>query len=142
MGGQQRQRRCAVQRVQLLLQGQQRAAVLAVGQHGVAQHLHTVGQAAELAQGKHRFVHQRQQAGAQGQQVASQVAAVHGRDVEGRQRFQRQGVVPVVEVPAMALQTGHARQGLIDALQQARRTQVAKVMGGQMRQQGHAHIGW
>ncbi|MNZ46191.1 hypothetical protein D3C78_638660 [compost metagenome] len=117
------------------------AAVERGGRERVAQHIEGIAQARQLAGVEHLVVGQLQQAGAQGQQQPGQVAAVHRRHVARRQGLQRLGVVPVVEVVAVALQPVHAGERLLQAPQQPSGAQVAEVVGGQIRQQGHAHVG-
>ena len=58
----------------------------------------------------------------QRQQVAGQVAAVDGRDVGRRQRRQRARVVPVVEVPAIALQRQQRVEGRLQPIDDAGRS--------------------
>ncbi|MDT4803918.1 hypothetical protein FQZ97_366840 [compost metagenome] len=137
----QRLRRGGLGQRQFGLQALQRLVVEAGGEQRVAQHLEAVGQPGEQLRVDRRGVRQRQQAGAQGEQQPGQVAAVHRRHVVRRQGLQGLRVVPVVEVPAMALQPGHAGQRAVEAFQQAPGAQVAEVVGGQVREQRHAHVG-
>ena len=70
-----------------------------------------------------------------------QVAAVHGRDIDRRQGLPRLGVIPVVEMTPVARQCGHAVQGVGGALQHLSGGEVTEVVGGQVSQQGQAHVG-
>ena len=72
---------------------------------------------------------------------AGEVAAVHGRHVARVQRRERRRVVPVQEVPFVALETLEGRQRPIEALDRRRRREVAEVVSGQRRQQAHADVG-
>ncbi|MNV22380.1 hypothetical protein D3C71_1133500 [compost metagenome] len=73
--------------------------------------------------------------------MASQVAAIHGGDVSGRQRLQGFGVIPVVEMPAMARQYVQCGEHLPCALQHPGNLQIAEVVGRQIGQQRQADIG-
>ncbi len=108
---------------------------------GVLEHVEAVQQAVgDLHRGR-RAVPQALQARAQGQQHPGQVAAVHRGHIARWQGLQALGVVPVVEVPAIALQPAHAGEHPFQALQQPAAAQVAEVMGRQVRQQGQAQVG-
>ena len=50
------------------------------------------------------------------QQIGREVPAVHRRDVRGWQRFQRQSIIPVVEVALVAFHGFHSAEGISRAL--------------------------
>jgi hypothetical protein len=79
--------------------------------------------------------------GAQGQQVAGQVAAVHRRDVERRAGLQRLGVVPVVEVAAVAFQPVHRARVLAVRSIELLRPRCSRSHRRQVGQQRQAHVG-
>ncbi|MNO69733.1 hypothetical protein D3C76_605920 [compost metagenome] len=105
------------------------------------QHIESVAQAAKAASIEQGRVNQSQQPRPQGEQQARQVAAVDGGYVPRCQRLQCLGVVPVVEVPLMPLKAGHGFKGGVDAFKQAPAAQIAEIVGRQVREQGHAHVG-
>jgi hypothetical protein len=100
-----------------------------------------VGQSGEPVRREHRGIGQGQQPGAQRHEVPGQVAAVHGRNVARRQRLERARVVPVEEVPLVALHRAHRREGIGGALDQLARRDVAEVVRREVRQQRKSHVG-
>ena len=105
------------------------------------QHAKGIGQATEGGWRKDRRIRQREQTLAQRQQVPGQIAAVHRGDVAWRERLQGFGVVPVVEVPAMARQQFHGGQRALGSLHQSTDLQVSEVQRGEVGQQRQSDIG-
>ena len=70
-----------------------------------------------------------------------EIAAVHGGHVPGAERRQRRGVVPIQEVPFMALQPFERRDRAIETMNQLLGRQVSEIVRGQRRQKRHADVG-
>jgi len=77
----------------------------------------------------------------QGEQMATQIAAVHRGNVSGLQYLQRTRVVPVEEVPSVALQRVERVQGGFTARQQLCSVDPAERTRARYRQQIQTHVG-
>ena len=73
--------------------------------------------------------------------MSGKVAAVDRRHVVRRQRFQGQGVVPVIEVALVPLKAPHRPEGVRGALEKLARGNVTKVIRSEIRQQRKPYVG-
>ena len=73
-------------------------------------------------------------AAAEHQQIRRQISAIDRRNIARMQRGKRPRVVPIEEMPAIALQSRQRVKRALRALEQLRRRAVAEVVGGQVRQ--------
>src|SRR5947208_2932785 len=72
--------------------------------------------------------------------MTREVAAVDRRHVAWQQWLQRLRVVPVEEVPLMALELRHRRQRVLRALEQLSAGDVAEVVRGEIGEQRQAYV--
>ena len=87
-----------------------------------------------------RRVGQRDEAGPQRHQVPGEVSAVHRGDIKRRQRRERACVVPVVEVPLVALHGVHRIECVRRALEELAGRDVAEVAGAEVGEQSEPHV--
>ena len=88
-----------------------------------------------------RVIAECEQTRPQSHQIGREVPAVHGRDVCGRQWFQRERVVPVVEVAAVPLQGFHGAECIRRTLDQSSGRKITEVVGGQIGEERKPHVG-
>ena len=74
-------------------------------------------------------------------QMPGEIPAIDGGDVSRLQGLERARVVPVVEVPAVALEIGDGRQGRLEPIDRVERADPAEIARGHRREQIDAHIG-
>ena len=137
--------------LQNVMQGRQGGWLPVQHRFQLRQHRMLAGQAAEDPRGVAQagedlrtgnfFGAQSPQSRSQSEEVSGQVATVHAGDVERIEAFKGPGVVPVIEMPAIALQPLHRAKGILGAFDQTAHRQITKVPGRQIGQQGEAHIG-
>ena len=106
----------------------------------LGQNAQRVAQPLQRPRRQHRARGKLQQAAAQHPHVPDQVAAVDGGDVEGPQGLAGVGVVPVEEVPPVALQLLHRFDRAGGAVEQLPAAQVPQIVRGQVGQQRQAHV--
>src|SRR3990170_6391354 len=72
--------------------------------------------------------------------MSSKIPTVHRRNVGGEQWFQRLRVVPVVEVAPVPFQSFHCVECIRRAFDELSCRNVAKVVSGQICEQGKSHV--
>jgi hypothetical protein len=99
-----------------------------------------VGHPVECLRADHRCPRDLQQADAESDEVPRKVPRVHGRDIAGAQWFERERVVPVVEVPVEPLEPHHRRQGAGHSVDEPAGGDIAEVVGGQVCDELEPHV--
>jgi hypothetical protein len=59
--------------------------------------------------------------------MSRQIAAVHAGNIERAKRLERAGFIPIVEVPAIPLESLHRGEGVLRASNQAARRKIAQI---------------
>ena len=115
------------------------------GQHGVpgrqiSEHSGRIAQPGEQLWREHVRIGLFPESGPERQQMSRQVAAVHARNVAREEGLERAGVVPIVEVPTMPLQSLHRGEGVLGAPHECAQRKVPHVPGRQIGKQPQAHV--
>ena len=132
-----RQLECLVQ----LASGDRLAAPVVADPAGrVASQGHGVADPGERRRDRERLVDHQPARVRQGEEVAGEVAAVDRRDVRGLEPEQVARVVPVVEVPAEALEARDGRQRLLEPVDHLERPDPPEVACGDRREEVHPDV--